>query len=102
MKIQKDNLTIALTVLYAKKEKIYPAHVSKHNSSWEKQVVLLMIPNEEGWHYITMKKLPLLLREITSKHQGNFYCLNCHHSFATEKHVNIMKKYVKIKIFVTL
>ena len=85
-----------------KKEKIYPAYVLKHNSNHEKQVVLLMIPNEEGWHYITIKKLPLLLRGITSIHQGDFYCLNCHHSFTTEKNVDLMKNYVKIKIFVTL
>ena len=32
-KIEKNNVTIALNVLYVKKEKIYPAYVSKHNSS---------------------------------------------------------------------
>ena len=44
----KNNSTIALNILYAKKEKIYPAYVSKHNSNREKQVIFLMIPNEEG------------------------------------------------------
>ena len=41
-----------LNVFYAKKEKIYPAYVSKHNSNCEKHVVLLMILNgEKGqWH----------------------------------------------------
>ena len=39
---------IALNVLYAKKEKIYPAYLSKHNSNREKQVIVSMIPNEEG------------------------------------------------------
>ena len=34
-------------VLYAKKEKIYPAYVSKHNSDHEKQVILLINPNRE-------------------------------------------------------
>ena len=38
----KNNVTIALGVLYAKKEKIYPAYVSKYNSYREKQVILLM------------------------------------------------------------
>ena len=47
-KIEKNNVTIAPNVLYVKKEKIYPAYVSKHNSNREKQVVLLMIPNGEG------------------------------------------------------
>ena len=47
---------IALNVLYAKKEKIYPAYVSKHNSNSEKQIILLVFPNGEGWHYFAVKK----------------------------------------------
>ena len=43
-----------------------------------------MISNEEGWHYLAVKKLPTLLRAIMSKHHGDFYCLNCLHSFRTE------------------
>ena len=67
-KFEKNNVTIALNVLYAKKEKIYPAYVSKHNSNREKQVILLMISNKERWHYLTVKKLSVLLRGISSKH----------------------------------
>ena len=71
-----------------KKEKIYPAYVSKHNSNCEKQVILLMIPNGKGhewsetltmranirgrWHYLAVKKLSALLRGITSKHHDEF------------------------------
>ena len=44
-KFAKKNVTIALNVLYAKKEKIYPPYVSKHNSNHEKQVILLIIRN---------------------------------------------------------
>ena len=36
--------------------KIFPAYVSKHNSNREKQFILLMIPNEEKWHYLSVKK----------------------------------------------
>ena len=43
-----------------------------------------MIPNGEAWGYIAVKKLPPLLRGITSKHHFDFYCLNCLHSFATK------------------
>ena len=50
-KIEKNELKIVLNVLYTKIEKIYPAYVSKHNANREKQVILLMIPNREGWHY---------------------------------------------------
>ena len=45
--LRKNNVTIALNVLYTKKEKIYPAHVPKHNSGREKQVILLMIPKQK-------------------------------------------------------
>ena len=69
--------------MYAKTEKICPSYVLKHNSNREKQVILLMIPNVEGWYYITVKKLPALLRGVTSKHQGDFYYLNFLLSFAT-------------------
>ena len=31
-----------------KKEKVYPAYVSKNSSNREKQVILLMIPIREG------------------------------------------------------
>ena len=92
-KYEKNNVTIALNVLYAKKENIYPAYVSKHNSNREKQVILLMIPNGKGcqgksegrWHYLEVKKLSALLRGTTSKSNGEFYCLNCLHSFRTKK-----------------
>ena len=48
-----------------------------------------MISNGEGWHYLVLKKILLLLREVTSKYNGDFYlylfilyyCLN---SFGTK------------------
>ena len=44
-----------------------------------------MIPNGEGrWDNLAVKKLSGLLRGITPKHNGDFYCLSCLHSFATE------------------
>ena len=49
-----------------------------------------------------IKKLSALLRGITFKHHGNFYCLNCLHSFARKEKVSFIKKYMNIKIFVTL
>ena len=58
-------MTIALNVLYAKKEKTYPVYVSKHNSNREEQVIPLLIPNEEKWHYLAVKKLSSLLGGIT-------------------------------------
>ena len=99
-KFEKNNGTIALNVLYAKKGKIYSAYVSKHNSNREKQVILFMISNGEGqWHYFAVKKLPALLRGITSKHHGDFYYLNCFHFFLTENKLESHKKACENKDF---
>ena len=39
-KFEKNIVTTARNVLHAKKEKIYPADVPKHNSNHEKKVIL--------------------------------------------------------------
>ena len=83
-KFEKNNPTIALKVFYSKKEKIYDAYISKYYWNREKQVIILMIPNGERHHYIAVKKLLALLRRITTKHHGDFYCLYFLHSFRTE------------------
>ena len=70
--------------MYAKKENMYPAYVSKNNSNREKEVIILMIPNGEEWNYNAVKKLSALLRGIMSKYHGDFYCMNFLHSFAIE------------------
>ena len=49
---------------------MYPASISKHNSNSEKKIILSIISNGE-------KKLSESLRKISSKHVGDFYCLNC-------------------------
>ena len=43
----KNNVTVAFNVLYAKKEKICPASVSKHNSNRKKHIILLIISNRK-------------------------------------------------------
>ena len=56
-----------------------------------------MISNGENWHYLATKSLSRLLRGISSNHDGNYYCLNCFHSYRTENKLNVhKKKYVKI------
>ena len=63
--IEKNDVTIALNVLHAKKEKIYPSYVSNHSSNREKQVIILMISNgEKVWHYLAVKKLSELSKGI--------------------------------------
>ena len=43
--------------------------------------------------------LPTLLRGITSKHYGEFYCLNCLHSFRAENKLKPHDKVCKNKDF---
>ena len=59
-------------------------------------MISIMISNGENWHYLTVKSLSRLLRGITSNHDGDYYCLNCFHSYRTENKLNVHKKYVKI------
>ena len=81
---EKNNVTIALNVLYAEKEKIYAVYLSKHNSNREKQVIPVMILNGEALS--CSKILGALLRGIT------LWCTNCLYSFTTKKrNVNLIK-----------
>ena len=75
-----------------KREKIYPASVSEHNSNCEKQVIYLIISNAEGWRYLAVKKLSALSIEITSKYKSYFYCLSCLNSFKTKKKLESRRK----------
>ena len=58
-----------------------------------------MIPNREKWHYLGIKNLSALLRGITSKNIGGFYCLICLHSFRTKNKLMSHKKLCKNKYF---
>ena len=60
---EKNNLTCTLNILYVKEKDIIT-----HNSTREKQIILLITSNEvkEGqWHYLAAKKLSALLHRIT-------------------------------------
>ena len=74
-------------------EKIRHAYKSKYNLNRESLAILLMITDGEKWHYLALKSLSALFRGITSKHEGDFYCLNCFQSYATE---NNLKKHKKV------
>ena len=85
---EKNNLTIALNVLYKKEEEKCPASVyldiSNHNSTCEKKnSVNDSTQRKKRMALSRSKKLSTLLRGITSKHHGNFYYLNCLHFFRT-------------------
>ena len=65
---------------------------SKHNLTREKQVILLMISDDENWHYLLVKSLPGLLKGITSNHREDFYFSNCFHSYRTKNKLEEHKK----------
>ena len=55
-KFEKNDPPIALNVLYVRiKKNTYPAYISKYNTHQENQIILLMIPNGEGRHYLSVK-----------------------------------------------
>ena len=72
---EKHNPTIALNILYTYEKEILPAFILKYNLTCEKQTIPLMISKEEkeGWHYLALKFLSALLRQITSKHDADSY-----------------------------
>ena len=72
---EKNNTTFTLNVLYEKEMKMCPDYISKINSNSEKEINLLMTPNEVK---------TALLKGITSKYDGSSYFMNCPHSFRTK------------------
>ena len=92
---ESNNKSIALNVLYVphNTKKIRHAYKSKYNLKRKNQVILLMITDGTKWHYLAVKTLSGLLRGITGNNRGDFYCLNCLHSYTTK---NRLKKHQKI------
>ena len=92
---ESSNKSVALNILYVphNTEKIRHAYKSKYNLKRENQVIFLMITDGEKWHYLAIKSLPALFRGITSKHERDFYCLNCLQSYTTK---NKLKKHNKV------
>ena len=94
-KFEQNGKSIAINILYVpySTKEIRLACKSKHNQKRKNQVILLMITDGEKWYYLAVKNLPRLLREITSNHNGDFYCLNCFHSHSIK---NRLKKHERV------
>ena len=61
---------------------------------------MILNKGKEEWHYLAVKKtISTLLKGIISKHHGDFYCLNCLHSFGTENKLKSHEKICKNKDF---
>ena len=52
-----------------------------------------MITDGKKLCYLAVKSLSALLRGVTSKHDGDFYCLNCFHLYRTK---NKLKKHERV------
>ena len=81
-----------------KKKEICPAYISKINSNCEKQILFqlnVIIPYYYYKHYFKW----IISRGITSKYHGDFYCLNCLHSFRTKSKLRTHEKVCKNKDF---
>ena len=99
-KFEVNNKNIALNILYVpyNTKKIEIAYKSKYNLIRDNQIKLLMISNGENWHYLAVRSLSGLLRGISSNHDGDYYCLNCFHSYRTENKLNVHNKHCNIEM----
>ena len=103
---EKNNRSIALNIFYVpyNTKKVRPAYVPKYNCDRENQANLLMITDGKKWYCLAIISIPMLFRGITSKNNGDFYCLNCSSSFRTEtvlkNHENVCRdhNYCRIQI----
>ena len=80
---------------------MYPACILKQLKSREADHSF----NDSKWRNmisLCSKKLSALMKLKTSKHDGDFYCLNDFYSFRTKDKLELHKKYVKIMIFLVL
>ena len=107
-RFEKNNERVALNILQVPHDeiKITHAYKSEYNHTRKNQIFLLMITGGEKWHYTVLesetiedgfnqptKSLSNLFRGITSNNHGDFYCLNCLHSFRTD---NALKKHERL------
>ena len=84
--------------MYAKNKKIYTADLSKNNSNLDFKSDFF--PSGNGCNHLAIEKISALSRKITSKHYGDFCCLDCLHFFGTKNKLKSLEKYVKMNTFV--
>ena len=101
-KFELKNKSIALNVLYIpyNAETIRHVYNWKYNKEHENQITLLIIIGDEKWNYLPVKKQPASLRGVTSKHDGEFYCLNCFDSCTKKTSLKSIIMFVKIMVIV--
>ena len=79
-----------------KKLNIYNTSISKYNLNCENQIIILMIPNGEGWHYFAVKKIICIIKRNNVKTQ----VFKIVFIFSEQKtNLTHIRKCKKIKIF---
>ena len=94
---EQNNKIIAMNILFVlhNTETISIAYRSNYNHKRKNQAILLIITDGKKWHYLSVRSLSALFIGITSNNNGDFYCLNCFHSYHTH---NKLKEHVIIMI----
>ena len=101
-KFKLNNKSIAINILYVTRntEEIRHANKSKYNLNRENQITLLMISDNQKWHYLAVKSLSVLFRRILSNNNGEFYCLNFFMHLEQKINLKNKKMYVKIMLII--
>ena len=101
-KFEQNNKAIALNILFVtyNTKQIRAAYVSKHNDERDNQVNLLMITNnDKDWHYLAVKSISGLLKEIISTHNGDFFFWSTVFTRTQQKkNLKSMERYAKTMI----
>ena len=90
-----NSRSVALNVFYVPYGEKILRHAckSKYNLKRKNQVILLRISDGEKWYYLAVRRLNSLLKGVTANHNGDSCCLNCFHSYRTNK---TLKKHMKV------
>ena len=73
---------------------MHPAYISKINSNWKKTNNSIIDSKRRKSRMVLS-----WLRGVISKNHGDFYCLNCLHSFRIENKLKSYEKVCKIEDF---
>ena len=84
---EKNNPKYAVNVLgYEGCDGLYPISRSKHYTTRQTTINLLLISNGAQQHYVIVENMSRLIGMQTNKHKGkSFICLNCFNTFSIEK-----------------
>ena len=87
--------------MHIKEKYICPAYISKTNSNCEKQDDSINDSKQRKRRMVLSrsKETIYIIKRNNMKHHGDFYCLNCLHSFRTENNLKSHEKVCEKKDF---